>query len=253
VARENLPSSVPVFAGIQALSLEEAIERSREAENAGADGTLVLPPFDHFAYRTLANRPNVPYEFFNALSDSVDLPIIIFYYPKSTGMNYPIEELEKIATVDNVVAIKALEGSSADYYPIYKALKGKISVLASNDTPDLMGIMMLGSDGALIGVSSIGTQFWAEFVTACLEKRYTEARDLFVQRLSPLTEEIFTPPPGRRDGAHEAAGKEALVQLGIFSSSKVRPPKLNVSQNDKEVIRRVLSQTGLLESMVPAR
>jgi dihydrodipicolinate synthase/N-acetylneuraminate lyase len=62
----------------------------------------------------------------------------------------------------------------------------------------------------------------------------------------PLISHVWSERVPRRI-SYSASTKEALVQLGVFSSSHVRSPEVNVSPADIETIRAGLIKAGLLK------
>ncbi len=256
LARQNVPPSIPIMSGVDGHRMKEIVQRAREAEEAGADMVEVLPLFDIRVYKRLAGRSDVPYQFFKELASEVNMPMSIFKYPREYGLSYSTETLVRMAEdIDQFVAVKAGNYTCADYYEMWNALKGKVSIFATGgDTVDLLG-MMIGADGAQAGIMAIGRHNWARFISLCLDGVYTEARNLFMEKLAPIAHHIYglasqTPhaafsSSGRR-GSTTALIKEALVTMGVFSSARVRPPDLDATPEEREGVRDLLRRLDLL-------
>jgi 4-hydroxy-tetrahydrodipicolinate synthase len=217
----------------------------------------VIPPFDVRPYKRLGNRPDVPYQFFKELAREVKMPMSIFKYPAEYGLAYSIEALARMADdIDQVVAIKAVNYTCADYYQMWNALKGKLSIfVTAGDTVDMLGQMMIGSDGAQAGIMAIGRQNWSHFISLSLDGKYTEARNIYVEKLAPIADHIYgvaslTPhiafSSSGRTGSTTALIKEALVAMGVFSSARVRPPDLDATKEERKGIRDLLQRLQLL-------
>ena len=245
LARDNLPARKFVISGVLSSSIPGVVKQLREAKSAGADAALVMPPFDYMPRRILSRSWEAPYAFFAKAAEKVDLPLVIFQYPHSSGIWYTTETMVRLAAIDTVVGVKHAIRHLELYAEQYEALRGKISVLAARDAPGLLSKMIIGSDGACIGISNIAPEYWATFVTHCLENRLQEAKDVFLRRLMPLIENVWSESVPRRI-TYSASTKEALVQLGVFSSSAVRPPELDVNDKDRAQIREGLHRAGLL-------
>ena len=257
LARQTIPSSIPVMSGVDGHRMKEVVQRAREAKEAGADMIEVIPPFDVRPYKRLANRPDVPYQFFKELAREVNMPISIFKYPAEYGLSYSTETLARMAEdIDQVVAIKAVNYTCADYYQMWNGLKGKLAIFVTGaDTVDMLGQMMIGSDGAQAGIMAIGRQNWTHFISLCLDGKYTEARNIYMEKLAPIANHIYgaaslTPhnafSSSGRTGSTTALIKEALVAMGIFSSARVRPPDLDATKEEREGIRGLLQRLQLL-------
>ena len=64
-------------------------------------------------------------------------------------------------------------------------------------------------------------------------------------RLMPLITHVWSERVPRRV-TYSASTKEALVQLGVFSSGLVKAPELNVNDKERQEIRLGLTKAGLL-------
>ena len=194
LARQTIPPSIPIMSGVDGHRMKEMVQRAREAQEAGADMIEVIPPFDARPLKRLGNKPDVVYQFFKELAREVNMPISIFKYPAEYGLSYSTETLVRMAEdIEQVVAIKATNYTCADYYQMWNALKGKLSIFATaGDTVDLLGQMMIGSDGAQGGIMAIGRQNWSHFISLSLNGKYTEARNIYMEKLAPIANLILT-------------------------------------------------------------
>jgi 4-hydroxy-tetrahydrodipicolinate synthase len=248
LARENLPSGKLVVSGIEDFSIPGSIQKLKEAEDAGADAALILPPFDYLPRRTLTQSWEASYRYFSAIAEGSDLPFIVFEYPKSTGISYSTETLLRLTEIDNIVAIKDTVSDDQLYQEHLEVIRPKVPILTAVDSPQLLGFMLLGSDGVILGASQLAPRAWGEYVDHIIQGRQVEAIDVFKTTLLPIVSHIYS---GRFHtlASSNSRIKEALVQTGIFSSSRVRPPELDVSDDDRENIRVGLERAGLVPAM----
>jgi 4-hydroxy-tetrahydrodipicolinate synthase len=249
LARESLSADKTVICGIDDLTVDGATRKLKIAQDAGADAALVFPPFDNHARRGLARTSDAPYRYFSGIA-AAGLPLVVFEYAMQTGIGYTTETLVRLAEIDEVVAVKDGVGDTQLYQEHVEALAGKVALLPSSKL-DLLGLLLLGGQGALIGSGQIGPAFWGRFVAHVLGDEVREARDVFVRHLVPISTHIM---PGRRDAVSSphARSKEALVQLGIFSSSRMRPPEVGATEFDRRNIRLGLEKGQLIPEAVSA-
>ncbi len=242
LARDALPARKWVISGVDAARPEDARRDLRDAAAAGADAALVLPPFDTMARRSLAGKPGAAVAYFREIAQA-QVPLVVFQYPVATGCAYSTQALVELARIEQVVAIKNASWHAEYYAEQYDAVDGAVSVLAACDAPELLTMMMKGSDGLLLGASSVLTPLWARYVTAIAGADYNSARDLFVDRLMPLLDALFgvTRP---RSASFTALTKEAQAQLGVFASARMRTPELEADDADKKVIAEALRRAG---------
>jgi dihydrodipicolinate synthase/N-acetylneuraminate lyase len=202
-------------------------------------------------------KPDVPFQWFKELAQEVNMPLSIFRYSPEYGLSYTIETMVRMADdIEQVCAIKASSYTSADYYRIWNALKGKISVFPTGgDTVDMLGQMMVGADGLEASITIVGQKNWTRFIALSLDGKYTEARNLFMEKLAPISDYIYgvdslttrlAAYSSGRTGSTRALVKEALVAMGIFSNARVRPPILEATQEERQEIRGLLRRLQLL-------
>ena len=243
-AKKALPAHVKLVAGIESRSIAGLVEEGLIAKNAGADMLLVLPLFDVRPYRHLCHHPESVYALFERLDREVGLPMIVFQYPEATGCAYSLPALRKIATLPNVVGIKAATVTATKYAEICDALKDEVAVLAACDAPSLLGMLLHHAPGALLGISVVNTEKWVELVYEATEGDAKKAKRIHNDFACPLMEAIYEYQLQRTPTSTCAANKEALRQLGDIASSWVRPPALNVDAARIEAIRQGLAKAG---------
>lgn len=240
-----------VIAGVNGNSAASLAASGRAAKEAGADALLVLPPFDIRAYRRLASDPVSVLSLFKTLDDAVDLPLVVFQYPPQSGCAYPASVLRKLASIPNVVAVKAATAGDMDAYrELWDALHDVIAVLPGVDSPPLIDMLRYGADGALIGISAIAPDQWARLIQLVEAGNEDEANALYDRVCLPLMDSVFENQRPKRLTHEAAATKEALVQLGKIPSSRVRPPAVDVNDEAREAIRQALAGSGLQTPIV---
>jgi dihydrodipicolinate synthase/N-acetylneuraminate lyase len=253
LARQTVPPAIPIISGVIGNRMKEVVQGAHEAKEAGADMIEVMPPFDVRPMRRLVNMGDVVYQFFKELAREVNMPMAIFKYPAEAGLAYPTETLVRLAEeVEQIVAMKTSCLTCADYYQVWNRLKGKLSIfVTAGDTVDMLGQMMIGADGAQAGIMGIGRHNWSRFISLSLDGKYTEARNIYMEKLAPIANHIYgaplrTPHSSGRTGGTTALIKEAFVAMGIFSSARVRPPDTDATKEEREGIRGLLKSLQLL-------
>lgn len=241
-----------VIAGLEGRSAAQMIATGRRLIEAGADAFLVLPAFDVRAYRRMCADTAAVTEFFAELDAGLDTPMVVFNYPPASGCAYSVETMLSLAKVRNVVAMKAASGTTPVYRELWDALHDKISVLVALDSPPLLEMLEHGSHGALIGISAIFPSLWVDLLDKVRRGDRSGARELFDKSCRPMMSSVFENQQPVRRTSEVAATKEALVQLGEISSSRVRPPAIGVTSEVREEIRAALATAELLPAMASA-
>jgi 4-hydroxy-tetrahydrodipicolinate synthase len=237
---EVVKGKVPVVAGLQAINTDDAVAMAKQLKDAGANALLVFP---HTAF---IGEPNddVIYQYHKAISDNVEIPLIIFnLQPALGGVEYSNKALEKLVSLKNVVAIKEASFDARKFLNItlfLKKLPRKIIILTGNDN-FIYESLLMGAEGGLLGFGTIAVKEQTEMFRLVANKKYEEALEIW-EYLRPLQEVIFAPPVRN----YRARLKEALVMLGVLKTAYVRPPLQPISTDEKEKIRAVLRELKIL-------
>lgn len=238
-----------VISGVEGHNPDRLVAAAIAAREAGADALLVLPPFDRRAYRRLNAHPPSVRRLFERLDAEVNLPMIIFQYPQSSGSSYSMEALDAIVSLRNVVGIKtATEGNVETYREVWERFHDQVSILVGVDSPPLLEMIRLGSHGCLIGISAIKTESWGTLLRLVEEGRNEEAELLYKKVCLPLMDAVFQNQKPVSLMNEAAATKEALFQLGEIPSAFARFPAMMPDDKECAAIGSALSSAGLRQT-----
>ena len=245
ICQRAVEGRIPLIVGIECPSTNLAVANGIDAREAGASAIQVNSPFYSLLRRGFVVDGRVSIAFYRRLNDDVGLPMTIFQYPRWCGLTYPVDVLEQLATVENVVGIK--EAVDLDTYADdYFALRGKVSILADNNTYALLSMLLLGADGTMVGIANVGTELYIQLFDSVRRGDREGAIDLTNKRLVPLMN-AFARELGRTTSSFTARLKEALVMLGLISNATVRGPDLAASSADRAAVKDALIAAGLLD------
>jgi len=228
---EEAKGRVPVVAGTGSNSTREALMLTNFAREAGADGALLVVPY--------YNRPTQEglYQHFKELAEKVDIPQILYNIPSRTGVNLLPQTVARLAEIKNIVGIK--EASTVDQVSeIIELTRGKDFVVFSGNDNQTLPILALGGVGVISVASNVAPRLVSEMVRAFRKGKVEEARELHY-RLSPLFKALFLE-------TNPAPVKAALEMMGLPAGSP-RLPLVEISQQNREILRKVLIDLGLLK------
>lgn len=221
-----------VIAGTGSNSTAVAIENSKIAKALGADAVLVVAPF--------YNKPTQQglYAHFRAIAEAVDIPIVIYNVPGRTSCNISAETTLRLARdCENIVAVKEASGNLAQIMEILRSRPEGFCVLSGDDA-FTFPMIALGADGLISVASNEAPELMARMVNLALEGNWDEARELHY-RLLPLMEVNFiesSPGPV----------KAGLAMMNLIEEN-YRLPLVAIENKNREVLRQVLADLGLLE------
>jgi len=174
---------VPVIAGAGSNSTAEAIRLTRGAEEAGADGALLISPY--------YNKPTQEgiYRHYAAVAEATKLPLIVYNIPGRTASNIAAETMGRLSRVPNVAGVKEASGSLAHVIDIIAAAGPDFAVYAGDDVLTLP-IMAAGGKGVISVTANVAPREFAEFAQALLDGDLELGRTL-MHRLLPLVNALM--------------------------------------------------------------
>ncbi len=163
---------VPVVAGTGSNSTAEAIELTEHAKTAGADAALVVTPY--------YNKPTQEglYQHFKAISDAVDLPIVIYNIPGRSVIDMSVDTMARCFELKNVIGVKDATANMARASQQRLACRaaGKAPfVMLSGEDATALGFNVHGGQGCISVTSNIAPRLCADFQKACLAGDYKTA------------------------------------------------------------------------------
>lgn len=175
---------VPVIAGTGSNSTAEAIRLTREAQEVGADGALMISPY--------YNRPTQEgiYQHYKEVAHAVPgFPIVFYNIPGRTGSNIEPSTMNRMAEIDNIVGVKEATGSIDQVINIRLACGEKLAVLSGEDSLTF-SMMTLGGKGVISTVANVAPKQMSDVVNAGLAKEWDKASELQL-KLVPLIRALF--------------------------------------------------------------
>ena len=232
IAVDACKGKASVLAGTGSNSTQEAIQLSRNAKNAGADGLLQITPY--------YNKPNQEglYHHFSSIADAVDLPIVLYNVPSRTSVNMVPETVVRLAKIKNIVGTKEASGSLQAISKIIDNC-GKDFTVLSGDDPLLWPILAIGGKGVISVTANILPAKVAALCKAAAIGDIAEARSLHYE-LMDINDSLFI-------DTNPIPVKAALHLMGKIEN-ELRGPLLELSKDTLERLKKAMACHGLLVS-----
>ena len=221
---------VPVIAGTGSNSTAEAVELTKHAKSAGADGVLVVTPY--------YNKPTQEglYLHYKAINDCADIPIIIYNIPGRSVIDMSVDTMARLFALPNIVGVK---DATADMARASKqrAVLGPDFDMLTGDDGSALGFMAHGGYGNISVTANIAPSLCSKFQNACLSGDFRSAREI-QDRLYPVHEAMFVE-------SNPGPVKYAAELMGLCSS-ETRLPLAPISEQSRRIIKAALVTSGLL-------
>ena len=220
---------VKVLVGTGSNSTEKAVVASRQAEELGADGVLVVTPY----YNKCTQRGL--YEYYKAVAESVHIPVVCYNVPGRTGVNLLPETMEKLAGIPNIAGIKEASGNMTQVMELARVIRGKCDLYSGEDMLNLP-ILAAGGKAVISVVSNLAPQGVKELVTAALSGNYAHANEVN-DALLPLTKACFVE-------VNPIPVKEGMNLLGFYAGAP-RPPLTVLEREHCRLLYTAMKEYGL--------
>ena len=232
IAVDACKGKASVLAGTGSNSTQEAIQLSRNAKNAGADGLLQITPY--------YNKPNQEglYHHFSSIADAVDLPIVLYNVPSRTSVNMVPETVVRLAKIKNIVGTKEASGSLQAISKIIDNC-GKDFTVLSGDDPLLWPILAIGGKGVISVTANILPAKVAALCKAAAIGDIAGARSLHYE-LMDINDSLFI-------DTNPIPVKAALHLMGKIEN-ELRGPLIKLSKDTLERLKKAMACHGLLAS-----
>jgi 4-hydroxy-tetrahydrodipicolinate synthase len=221
----------PVVAGTGSNSTAEAIRLTREAQEVGADGALMISPY--------YNRPTQEgiYQHYKAVAQAAPgFPIIFYNIPGRTGSNIEPSTMARMAEIDNIVGVKEAAGSIDQVLNIVAACGDKLAILSGEDSLTF-SMMTLGGKGVISTAANVVPKEMADLANLCLNKQYEKAARLQL-KLLPLIRALFIE-------TNPIPLKTALAWMGKCEL-ELRLPLVTMAEGNAAKLKAVMKDFGLI-------
>lgn len=230
---DQVNNRVPVLVGTCGCTTRDTIKWSKHARDAGADGIMIVHPYYH--------RPDDDelYEHYKKIAQAVDIPIMLYNNPFTTGVDASPELVARLAKeFDNISYVKESSGSIRRVQDIIRLAGDDMTVFCGDDTLAFESFV-LGARGWIAASANLIPKKCAQLFELVEKGNITEARNLWFNIL-PLTNAV------EGWGKFVQTNKKGLDLLGKAGGPSLRGPKLDLAKEQETELRKMLSDLGEL-------
>ncbi|GBF11298.1 4-hydroxy-tetrahydrodipicolinate synthase [Tepidibacillus infernus] len=216
-----------VIAGTGTNDTKSSIELTKQAEEIGVDGVMLVAPY--------YNKPSQEglYQHFKSIAEETALPIMIYNIPGRTGINIQAKTMVQLASISNIVAVKEASGDLTQMAEIIANVPSDF-YLYSGDDKLTLPVLAIGGHGIVSVASHVVGNEMKEMIDHYFKGNVKEAA-LEHLRLLPLFEAIFIT-------SNPAPIKALLEEIGIKAGS-VRLPLVSVTREQIQFVTNIYNRT----------
>lgn len=169
---EEADEETLIYAGTHHLHTDKAIELSKFAENKGADGLFVLPPY----YISLPKEGIRSY--YERISKETEIPIMLYHNPNFSGIELPPDFISEMYEENLINSVKEAHGPAWRIHDEIAQTDENFQVLYGHDQNGFEALAA-GADGWVCGLANLIPEPISEIVHLSLENKLEKARELW--------------------------------------------------------------------------
>jgi len=233
-ARDAAAGRVPVIMGVAEFTTAFACNTVREAQRAGVDGVMVMPPLGY------SSQPHETAAHFRTVAASTDLPVMVYNNPPVYKNDVTPDILVTLTDCDNIVCFKDSSGDTRRFIDLRNAVGDRFTLFAGLDDVVVESVAV-GAEGWVSGMSNVFPREGETLFRLAVQKRFDEALALY-KWFMPLLH-----LDARPDLVQCIKLCEELVGRG---SALTRPPRLPLQgkalADVKEIVAKALASRPAL-------
>ena len=229
-AVEKVNGRVPVIGGAGSNDTAHAVYMSKELEESGVDGLLLVTPY----YNKCTQKGLIQH--YTKIADAVNIPIILYSVAGRTGVNISPSTVFELAKHPNIIGIKEASGNISQVVEIAKCISDEFALYSGNDDM-VVPLLSVGGLGVISVVANVAPKDTHDMVMKYLSGDVKEAGRLQLE-MKHLIDALFIE-------VNPIPVKAALNLMGKLEL-EYRLPLCPPDEKSMEVIRKELTAYGLI-------
>lgn len=220
---------LPVILGTGSNDTQKAVRLSREAEQAGADGLLLVTP-----YYNKTSQEGL-YRHFETIADQVSIPMILYNVPTRTGVNLCPQTCRRLAEHPNICGLKEASGNISQVAKMAAMCGDELAVYSGNDD-QILPVLALGGQGVISVLGNIMPKETAKLCRLYFEGKVKESTALQLKLLELMNAMFWDVNP--------IPVKAALEIMGLCREN-CRLPLVPLDAERKRELKGLMESYGL--------
>lgn len=223
---QEVQGRVKVIAGTGSNNTAVALDRTRYAQDHGADGALLVTPY----YNKTTQEGLVRH--YEAIASQTDLPLILYNVPSRTGLSFTASTYARLAQIEGIHGVKEASGDLS-LFTQTRSLCGDDLPIWSGCDDQVVPLLALGAKGV---ISAAGNVIPSVMTALCKSDLHTAAQ--LQLTYAPLIDALFCE-------VNPIPVKYAMQLLGLDSGT-LRLPLCPISPEHGRKVRSALERLELL-------
>ena len=223
---------IPLIAGTGSNCTESAVELSRQAEEVGADGLLLVTPY----YNKATQKGLIHH--YTEIANAVKLPCLLYNIPSRTGLTIQPETVAYLGkNVPNIVGMKEASGNFTNILRTLEFLDGHEFDLYSGNDDQIIPLMSLGAKGVISVLACVAPRKTHELCRAMLDSDVRKAAAMQIEAAELIHQLFIEVNPIPVKTALNLMGKEV---------GPLRLPLCEMEPEHLESLKSAMKEYGIL-------
>lgn len=233
---KHVNGRIPVLVGSMNAHTPTAVRHSREAQDLGADGLMIIPPY----YYTPTE--DEIFNYYRSICEAVSLPIMLYNNPFTSNVDMSAKLVGRLTRdLENIRYIKEASMDVARIYDVIEETDGVMNVFAGER---IVKSFLLGAVGYVNPYGNYIPRASHRIWDFLLEGRIEDAKR--IQRLISKLDHIIA--QGHPTYGHQCYSKALAAAVG-YPIGDVRPPLTTFKELGEEGRERLKKITAVIREL----
>ncbi len=230
--RKLIPSGKLFMAGCGCESTHNTIAVVKKAAALGADVALLISPS---YYKSKMDNAGLT-DYYTRVADASPIPVSVYNMPANTSVDMSADLIIKLSQHPNIAGVKDSGGNLAKLGQIVRSARPGFQVLAGS-AGFLYPALCVGAIGGVLALANIAPQQCCDILSLFRHGKHEDAKDLQLRMIAANT--AVTAQFG-------VPGLKAAMEMVGFYGGSPRSPMLPLSSTQRETLRSILKEAGII-------
>jgi 4-hydroxy-tetrahydrodipicolinate synthase len=229
--QEQVNGRIPIIVGTGSNDTKASIEFTMVAYEYHFEGVLLVVPY--------YNKPSQEgiYQHYLAISESVDMPQIVYNVPSRTSTILEVDTYLKICEeCKNVVGIKEASGDFEQIMDFIRHTPDGVSFMSGDDSLAVPAVLM-GANGVISVLSNYAPTIFSECVHYAEQGKLQDAIKLHYELFDLFKLNFIETNP--------VPVKAIMKELELIENNLVRLPLVMIQESNLQLIRMMLKNRSI--------
>lgn len=236
---QQVADRVPVLVGITDTIFAESLHIAHKAEQAGAKGLVLAPPY----YFPAGQQELL--EYLAHLLKQINLPLYLYNMPSHTKVNFEPDTIVAAANELGIAGIKDSSGNMIYFHQIHRRLRDRENFSFLVGPEELLGeSLLLGGDGGVNGGANFYPELYVNTYNAAQAEDWSQVKVLH-DKIMEISSTIYR--VGHYGGSSYLKGLKCTLSCMGICNDFMAEPFHAFRQEERQKVQTHLAELGVIK------